>query len=281
MIKRLAPLLLLVLVVWPAGSSAGAAGETLSVEIKIVGLPQPLQLAPADVDAFRRRLGPPPVLTVPAATGEAFEVTSDYWDETLGSGVNAPLIQPEASYFPAFGVVLVDRPNGEKVYVVLDQRQRALLNRYIRLGRTGAVAPHPGALQVLAAASHSEPVSIVIGSKPVDEPLARLIWAAIDGKPGFRFLDPPRPPGAATGTWLTFTTAEGRAIQYLYDPESQTLTDALGTEVYSIVPLPLDPATPLQLEQQPAQGSKLWWPLMLGGGIALLAAAVWLQRRYA
>jgi len=55
----------------------------------------------------------------------------------------------------------------------------------------------------------------------------------------------------------------------------------LGTESYTIRNiLPTTAGEPLQIEQQEPHGSELWWPVMLGGGAALLGAAVWARRRW-
>jgi len=274
-------LLLLVLILWLGAFGASANLEILSVEIQIPGVSQPLRLAPADADAFQRRLNQPPPYVGPKPAGESFIVTSAYWDAALRAADNAPPIAAAAAYFPNGGIVRA-RQSDRDLYFVLDLRQRALLDRYIRLARTGQIGPEPGALQVLAAASSMEPIGIGIGGRPVDTRLAQVIWAVINGRQGeVSFLGSPQPPGNAPGYWLTFTTSEGRALQYHYDPASDALTDALGTETY-VIPagLPTTPGDPPQIEQQEPHGSKLWWPVMLGGGAALLAAAIWLRRRY-
>jgi hypothetical protein len=284
-ITRLAPLLLLVLIAaWPSGSKASATGEIFRFEIRIPGQPEPLHIAPADADAFQRRLNSPPPYAGPLPQGESFVITSGYWDATFGVGVGAPPVQPRALYFRVDGIVAVQRAADDDVYYVLDQRQRAMLNRYIRLATAGAIPPDPGALDVLAAASRDEPIIVEIAGKRVDDALARALWAELNmpTMPGaVGFLGTPRPPAGEEGYWITFTTSEGRALQYHYNPSTGALVDSLGTESYTFEDrvLPATTGEPLQLLQQPPQGSKLWWPLMLGGGIALLGAAVWLQRR--
>ena len=191
-------------------------------------------------------------------------------------------MQPRALYFSADGIIRVLRENNDDAYFVLDLRQRAMLNRYIRLAKTGSIPPDPGALDVLAAAVRTETVSIEIGGRPVEPALSQAFWSALDNpEASVGFPAPPRPPADEDGYWITFTTSEGRAIQYHFNPATSALIDSLGTETYTIENvLPATTAEPLQIEQQSPHGSKLWWPVMLGGGAALLAAAVWLRRRY-
>jgi hypothetical protein len=111
---------------------------------------------------------------------------------------------------------------------------------------------------------------------------AQAVWRSLaDHAAPVTFANPPAPPRGDDGYWIIFTTAEGRALQYFFQPESQRLTDFLGTETYTVRNIP--PGTidePRQIEQQEAHGSLLWWPVMLGGGAGLLAAAVWLRKRW-
>jgi hypothetical protein len=75
---------------------------------------------------------------------------------------------------------------------------------------------------------------------------------------------------------------DAHGYQYFYD--GSTLTDLLGTERYTVPSAlaafleGLTPAMPAIENQEPA-GSLLWWPVMAGGGLVAIAAAVWLQRR--
>jgi hypothetical protein len=190
------------------------------------------------------------------------------------------------TYFPIGGIVRA-RQAGRDAHFVLDLRQRAMLDRYIRVAREGSLSSTPGALQVLAAASLIETIGVDVAGKPFEADGPRGFWSALrSGNPPPVFNDPPRPPVAATGYWFSVTAPEGRAISYFNDTAQQSLTDALGTETYdarnlaAIGVLPPSSEEPPRIAQQAPQGSLLWWPVMLGSGAALLAAAVWLRRRY-
>jgi hypothetical protein len=82
--------------------------------------------------------------------------------------------------------------------------------------------------------------------------------------------------------WLIVTLPEGRALRYYYDGE--TVTEALGTERYdaSAVNEMLEAVVPQDLpviaEQEPV-GSLLWWPVMVGGGLAAIGLAIWLRMK--
>jgi hypothetical protein len=134
---------------------------------------------------------------------------------------------------------------------------------------------------VLAAASSSEAISLEAAGLPLADAEAGRFWKLFSGAMRPSFPEPPQPPQASSGYWLVVTLLEGRALQYYYDPAAATLTDALGSERYTGVPagvLPPSAAAPT-IEQQEPQGSLLWWPVMIGGGVVCLAAAVWLHRR--
>jgi hypothetical protein len=94
----------------------------------------------------------------------------------------------------------------------------------------------------------------------------------------------------STGVWLTFTFAEGRSVRLLYSggPEHGgtpfALYEPIGGEHYLVSPrvgAAIDSVLPrvLEIEQQSGRGSPVWWVVMLGGGLACLAAALWLRRR--
>ncbi|HEY7466281.1 MAG TPA: hypothetical protein VIB47_06270 [Dehalococcoidia bacterium] len=282
MIARSGLLLLLVLFLRLVGSSANASAEIPTVEIQIRPS-QTVRLAPADADAFRRRLSAPPPYAGPLPAGETFVVTSDYWDATLGTGAGAPAIDAAGTYFWSDGIVKL-RQAGRDAFFVLDQRQRAMLGRYIRLAGTGSLpSSAPGAFQVLTAAARAELISIELAGEPLPNDAARLLWRSFDEQDvAVTFLQPLAPPSGKEGYWITFTTVEGRALQYFYEPASGRLTDFLGSEAYTVRNiLPGSVGEPRQIEQQEPHGSLLWWPAMLGGGLSLLAAAVWLNRRMA
>ena len=285
MIARLGLLLLLVLVVWFGGSTANAGVEIPSILIYLDDFPgNVIHVAPADADAFSRRLSQPPQLPPrPPVSMPYYNLDSTYWDMALRRSPDDPPVLPDGTYYPDGGYVQTVRQDHD-VWLVLDLRQRAMLDRYISLGKAGALGPHPGALEVLAKAGGAETISVEIGARPLLADAALAFWRLFDGPSLVSFLDPPRPPTGEGGYWISVTAPEGRILQLFYDPATGSLTDALGTETYrGVVPpgaLPSPSDGPLQIEQQPPQGSKLWWPVMLGGGVVLLAAAVWLRRRY-
>jgi hypothetical protein len=279
-ISRLGLLILLVLLPWLAASQARAQEAIPGVEIQIPGATQAVRMAPADADAFRRRLNAPPPYFGPRPAGESVVVSSGYWDAALRADDSAPRIDADAAYFADGGIVRV-RQSGRDLYFVLDLRQRAMLDRYVRLTKAGSLAQAPGALDVLIAAAADETVSIEIRGTPVTSEAAAILWRSLAGQSAdVIFHDPPRPPAGVSGFWIAFTTAEGRSLQYFYDAGARTLTDSLGTESHAVPDIELvSSGEPLQIEQQTPPGSKLWWPVMLGGAAALLGAAVWLRRR--
>jgi hypothetical protein len=281
-IARLAVVLLFALLAPVPAAAGNGARDTATALIYIEGLPQPVEMAPADYATFTRRLNLPPELPPrPPASGPSYGVDSPYWDLALRQSPEDPQAGLGATYFPLGGYVQTVHANRD-AWLVLDLRQRALLDRYIRLGRAGLIGARPGAFQVLIAAAQSEPVSVQHADSVLGDEAARALWAALAAtRPAVTFIEPPRPPPRDGGYWLTFTTAEGRSLQYFYDRAAATLTDALGTETYAIPGiLPVDPGPPLQITQQAPRGSLLWWPLMLAGGAILLAAAVWTQQRF-
>jgi hypothetical protein len=272
--------MLLLLVSLGVSPAAGRAAPH-SVEILIPGLPQPVRLAPADAEAFQRRLNAPPSYAGPLPSGEAFTVTTDYWDFALGTGADGLPTDAPGTYFPSGGIVRL-RQMDRDAYYVLDLRQRALLDRYIRLAKAGSLqSSTPGALEVLVAAAGREPISIELPGGQLPNDAARLLWRSLDEQAvAVTFLEPPAPPSGEDGYWITFTTVEGRALQYFYEPTASRLTDVLGSETYTIRNiLPGSAGEPRGIEQQEPRGSALWWPLMLGGGMLLLGAATLLHRR--
>ncbi len=285
MILRLGPLFLLTFLLAGAVSSqlVAAQATVLPVAIDVDG--NRIALAPADADAFQRRLNQPPALgTPPAAAGLSYTVTTAYWDAAVREKDDDPAVEAEAEYFPGSGVVRA-RQDGEDVWLVLDLRQRAILDRYIRFIEAGRPDPRPGALEIVLFASRTEPVAVETGARSFSEAETRAFWdaiAPIAADPSFR--DVPQPPDmtGATGYWLTFTCPEGRSLQYYVDTVAGTLTDALGAETYDVTGLlgGVLPSTAetLQIENDDPAGSWLWWPLAVGGGIGLLALSLWLRR---
>jgi hypothetical protein len=273
---------LLALVLATRASASAPTGTT----IEGGDLPHAVRLAPADEDAFLRRLANPPELreTPPQQIG-GYEITSAYWDAILRDGLkDAPPADDKAIYYPATGYVKA-RQGGKDVWLQLDLRQRALLDRYIRVTKAGLVSERPGVLEVLTAASTTEPMAVAIGGVELNSVERNGLFMALlrNGKPVF--LEPPQPPNRATlGTWLVFSLSEGRSVSVIYSGPLPNLVDGLGTERYPASPEVANiinlfgPKTPPSIKQEQTRGSNLWWPLMLGGGAALLVVAVWLRR---
>ncbi len=282
--------LILSLLSLPFASEVSADGAGVTV---IFGgdLPHAVQLAAADEDAFFRRLDPPPELAAPPTpSGPAYLVSSSYWDLVLRKERDErPPEEVEALYYPEGGLVRAHR-GGEDVWLLLNQRQRAILNRYIRLARAGLFEEYQlGVLEVLAAsAAQGELIGVEAGGKPFSEAQAQALWQALLLNPRPDLLEPRQPPTAtAPGFWLVFTLLEGRSVQLFYGAPAglPVLTDYLGSERYPVSP-PLDaairavqPEPPRDVKHEQGRGSSLWWPVMVGGGLALLGAAVWMRRR--
>ncbi|HLF71340.1 MAG TPA: hypothetical protein VI759_04240 [Dehalococcoidia bacterium] len=273
---------LLALVLATRASASAPVGTT----IEGGDLPHAVRLAPADEDAFLRRLANPPQLreTPPQQVG-GYEITSAYWDTILRDGLkDVPSADDKATYYPATGYVKA-RQGGKDVWLQLDVRQRTLLDRYIRVTRAGLVSERPGVLEVIIAASATEPMAVEIGGVELNSVERNGLFMALsrNGKP--IFLDPAEPPNRDTlGTWLVFSLSEGRSVSMIYGGPQPNLVDGLGTERYPASPEVANiinlygPKMPPSIEQEETRGSYLWWPLMLGGGAALLVAAVLLRR---
>ena len=288
MILSLGSLFLSALLLTAAATSGAVAAQVPAptIEIDVEGVR--IALAPADVDAFQRRVNQPPLLDEPpGATGPSYTVTTAYWDPAAREDEDDPPVDPAAEYFPAGGFVRASQ-DGEDVWIVIDLRQRAILDRYISY-YTEHPRPelelHPAALSIAKATTPDELISIEVGDRRLTADEARLFWEAMN--PRLKrpvFLDPPRPPIASpsTGYWVTFTLPEGRAMLYFHDTAAGTLTDALGTESYDIgdagsqrIP---ENASVLLIEDDDPAGSPLWWLVAAGGGVALVGLALWLQR---
>jgi hypothetical protein len=298
-ILRLGPLLLLVLLLHGVASSLPAAAfQTRSVPVEIDVEGETYTLAPADADAFQRRLNQPPKLeTPPDAGGPSYTVTTAYWDVAVREEDDDPAVDHAAEYFPRGGFVRT-RQDGEDVWLVIDLRQRAILDHYILYATTQRLPQdaslkqamlHPSALLVmfLAYYGQGEPVSIDIGDRLLAASETDAFLASVAPNLIFQltFLDPPQPPDhdASAGYWVTITLPEGRSLRYFYNTSTLTLTDALGTETFDLkaaagggIP---ESAAIARIDQQEPAGSLLWWPVMIGGGVSLLAVAIWLQRR--
>ena len=266
-------------------SSAQEPFTIPDVTISGGSLPAPVRLAPTDADAFRRRINLPPRLEfVPQPTGPSYTVTSAYWNDAIDREDSAEerlAVDEDATYWPEGGFVLTMRGE-EEVWTVLDLRQRPLLDRYIRLGSTGAISAREGNLGVLSAANATEYIGIDAGVKPLTEQQRSAFWAGL-GTTQVTFLDPFEPPQPdGDGFWLLLTIADGPGYEYYYD--GSTLTDSFGSERYAVNPAlqsflnELAPAMP-EIDNEDPPGSLLWWPVMGGGGLVLIGAAWWLNRR--
>ena len=286
-IRLLGPLFLLILLLCGGVPirTATAQMPIPSVVIDVEGIM--VSLAPVDADAFQRRLNqPPPLAGPPPASVPSYTVTTAYWDAAVRETDAEPDVELEGAYFPVGGFVRA-RQDGQDVWLVIDVRQRATLDRYIRFGaEVGRAGPRPGALEILLFASRTEVIGIEAGAGRFSEDEVRSFWDAVVSvvaDPTFR--DPPRPPETAgvAGYWLTFSLPEGRSLQYFVDTAGGFLTDALGTETYDVSGLigGVLPATAetLQIEDEDPAGSQLWWLLAVGGGVSLLGLAFALRVR--
>ena len=263
-------------------------------------MPVPVRLAPPDADAFRRRINAPPDLdNAPSVSGPSYRVTTPYWDRSIRPHLDDEEsgIEEEALYYQEGGFVRL-RQGGNDVWVVIDLRQRAILDRYIRLARVELIDETPSSLGVLhatyrarqnqtSAAFRDDLIGVWAGDRGLSAAEAEQVWQALPGLSAAIFLEPQSPPDPSTtqGFYLIFTLAEGRALQYFYD--GTFLTDMLGTERYDASALRpvLDPLAPRQtseVQHEDAPGSLLWWPVMFGGGLAsVLAGVIWRRRQLA
>ena len=220
--------------------------------------------------------------------GSGYRLTTLYWDEVLRNGrSDREPAEAAATYFEDGGYVRA-RQGGEDVWLALDLRQRAIIDRYLRLTRAGLLNERPGVLEVLEVASRGERIGVDIGGSQLSPVEARELWAGLAVSPGPSFRDQPQQPVTTdSGAWLIFSLEEGRSVQVIYDPATRTLTDFYGSETYRVIPpvaftiesVMRGGGSGLTIEQQSGRGSSIWWLIMLGVGIAGLATAVWLNRR--
>jgi hypothetical protein len=253
-------------------------------------------LAPIDADAFQRRLNQPPRFKVPPSVeGISYAVETEYWDDAVREDDESPRAESIATYYPESGFVRV-RQGAEDAWVVIDLRQRALLDRYIRLARGGEIEPQSGFLAVLTAASASEETSVQVGSRVLTPTEEQAFWRVSSGLRPLDTSSLPNgavPSGSSNSAWIIVTLPEGHAVEMLYTYASATLVDGLGEEVYAV---PRDWLRPVigdydgatlaslsasSIERDDPPGGWYWWPLMIGGGVACLVAAVWADRRRA
>ena len=281
----LVPLLLIGLAL--TQTSRLAAANAHGTIISGGDLAHSVRMAKTDEDAFRRRLDSPPKLDDrPELSGDGYTVTTTYWDDVLrGSRNDREAADPGATYYEDGGFVRA-RQDGEDVWLALDTRQRAILDRYLNLTRAGLLGERPGILEVLAAASRSENIGVHIGGSLLTDPEWERFWASLSVTPSPAFLEQPQRPAGDDGAWLIFSLKEGRSVQVFYDERAGTLTDSFGTEVYTVAPQvalaiesPASRGGSALAIQQEQQGSPLWWLIMIGGGLSCLAVALWLKRR--
>lgn len=258
------------------------------------GFSHPVRLAVTDDYAFFRRINLPPKLEdEPRVTGPSYEITSRYWDEVLrGWDSEAGPGGDSATYYPRGGFVRA-RQDGEDVWLVLDLRQQAILNRYIRLAQRGAGLPATPTLhQVIAAAQREEQISVSVGSRQLKQDELAAFWREF-ARLMSRTEAGGTTPKSTDGLWLAFGLEEGRTVHLFYDMKTHRLIDDLGVEAVtvpndwlaSLLGTPLSPdaplVAPLAVPQAEPPGSRLWWVVMVGGGLFFLGAAFWLHRKLA
>lgn len=290
--------LLLVLLVGLAFMTSGTAtvrAAASRTSISGGGLTATIRFTAIDEDAFFRRINVPPKLNeAPVTAGKSYTLTSPYWDIVLrGDRSDKASAEADAHYFPDGGFIRA-RQNGTDVWLALDLRQRAIIDRYTRLGEARALPPEPGELEILtAAARRGERIGVQVSDLVLtDEETARF-WVAAGGqRPAAAPAPLPERPVSGTTHWILITLPEGRTVQFLYSAGSGTLVDSLGTEFYAVppgwlVPVLGPPAGPdfepraTDVPQDKGRGSPLWWLAAGSGGMALIGAGVWLQRRIA
>jgi hypothetical protein len=283
----------------PLSAGSGASSQPVgATTLSGGGLPFAVRLSASDEEAFRRRLAPPePLEELQRPSGAAYTLTSSYWEHALTyHDPDVESVAAEAAYFPADGLVRA-RQGGEDAWLVLELRQRAILDRYLRFAREGRIGPEPGVFEVLRAAASTEPITITVADRELTQDEARRFWEASQSVQLRRDLirgtpEAPWPPAPTqTTVWITFTLDEGRSVELLYSVVTGVLLDRFATELYPVprdwlVPVlgsaadfrsPDYDLTPAQIEQQPDRGSQLWWLLAIAA-VAGLGVAIWLRR---
>lgn len=279
--------LIFVLLLWATPNAGAQEFEIPSVAISGGGLPSAVTLAPADADAFRRRVNQLPRLEEPPqASGRSFTVTTSYWPLSLRLEDEEDVVDVSVrgEYFPNGGFVRIAIGEDE-AWAVLNLRQRAILDRYIRLAEAGAIGDEPSTIAVLAAAVEAgEVLGAQAGPDVLDPAAIEAVLTTIASSGQAIRIDPRVPPVQQDGGfWLIVTLLEGRTLHYYFD--GLALTELLGTERYespavtealaAIAPADI----PVLIGKEPV-GSLLWWPVMAGGGLIALGIAVWLRRRF-
>ncbi len=274
-------------------------------------LREPIRFAAVDEEALYRRLNAPPKLSEPPATaGASYTIQTPYWGIVLpGRPGERPAAEDKALYYPAGGLVRA-RQNGNDVWLVLDDRQQAVIARYIGLGEKALIQAEPGILEVLRGdALAGGQVTVTLGTRVLTDGEKSRFWAQLPEAMRLRtpfagLTDSDREylrrqlasnergqAGTGPPAWFTFDLAEGRAVRLLFDPDRSRLVDYTGEEVYSVAPTLLTQTfgagadisapglTAVPVPGDQGAGSPLWWVVMAGGGLTLTGAAALLQRR--
>jgi hypothetical protein len=292
MIPRLAFLAVIALfaLVVPRGIVIAAPEAT---SISGPGFKHAVRLAVTDDYAFFRRINLPPKLEeTPKAGGPSYEITSRYWDDVLrGWDSTAGSAADSATYYPQGGYVRA-RQGGEDVWLVIDLRQQAIINRYIRLAQLDTLPQQPTLQQVIAASQAQEKISVSIGSKQLKGDELTAFWKEF-ARPMTRTDGGGATPRSDRGLWIAFGLEEGRTVHLFYDMQSNRLIDDLGIEAVSVPNDWLAPVlgtdlrpdsplvAPLAVPHDQPRGGRYWWAIMIAGGLFFLAAAFWAHRKLA
>lgn len=288
-IRLLAAVIALSVLLSSAGSLEAEELTIPFISIQGAGIEGEIRVPAPDADAFRRRINLPPRIEEPESlSGPVFQVTSDYWEGAVRreeEGDDARQVEPRADYYPEDGYIRAALGETD-AWMVLDLRQRAILNRTIELAQAGRIDQTPSSVDVISAAMDTELISVSVAGEIIEADAAREVLTGLATANPDALQDPrvPVEPTADEGFWLIVTLPEGHARQYYYDGAT-TVYEALGTERYdatSVAPLlnGLAPESTLDIEQQEPVGGLYWWPLTIGGGLGAIALAVWFRRRF-
>src|SRR3954447_11356002 len=214
------------------GGRAIAAPEATSISGP--GFQHPVRLAVTDDYAFFRRINLPPKLDdTPKVTGPSYEITSRYWDDvvrgwdsTAGAGADS------ATYYPEGGFVHA-KQGSDDVWLVIDLRQRAILDRYIRLAQKNTLPAIPTLQEVIAASQRDETISVTIGSRQLKPDELPAFWKEF-ARPVTRTDGGGTTPKGSGGLLIAFGVEEGRPVHLFYDTKGQGLIDDLHTEALTV-----------------------------------------------
>jgi hypothetical protein len=292
MLARLAVLTVVALLalIQPRGDVIAAPEAT---SISGPGFAYPVRLAVTDDYAFFRRINLPPKLdNKPDLSGPSYEITSRYWDDVVrGWDSNAGSGADSATYYPQGGFVHA-RQDGEDVWLVIDLRQQAILNRYIRLAQQNTLPAIPTLQEVISASQRDEKISVTIGSRQLKGSELANFWREF-ARPMTRTDGGGTTPRGSNGLWIAFGLEEGRTVHLFYDLKGHRLIDDLGIEALtvpndwlaSVLGSPLAPTSPLvaplAIPQDEPRGGRVWWLIMVGSGVFFLAAAFYAHKKLA